>query len=61
MERRVADRVGDVPDADVNVLKRQLRMGAGHITWPKLTATGTVAGVVDRSQAHISRRKSVDP
>ncbi len=50
LERRVADRVGDISDADVNVLSRQLRMGAGHITWPKLDASRTVADVITRAE-----------
>jgi aminoglycoside phosphotransferase family enzyme/predicted kinase len=49
MARRVAQRVGDVSDADVEVLARQVKTGAGQVNWPSVNAAGSVADVVKKA------------
>jgi len=38
LERRIASRTADASDADVEVLHRQLKRGAGHLTWTEIDA-----------------------
>ncbi len=53
LERRLTARRGDVSDADVAVLHKQLTYDIGHVAWHHIDASGDAASVTDSAVAHL--------
>jgi hypothetical protein len=54
LERRLSSRQGDVSDADVAVLHRQLTYDLGHITWHRVDAGGDPAATTAAVMRHLT-------
>jgi aminoglycoside phosphotransferase family enzyme/predicted kinase len=54
LEQRLTSRRGDVSDADVTVLHKQLTYDLGHITWHHIDAGGDLATTVAAAMHHLS-------
>jgi aminoglycoside phosphotransferase family enzyme/predicted kinase len=54
LAERIAHRTGDVSDATVEVLERQLARGAGDIEWARVDASGTEPEVQRRAEELLS-------
>ena len=51
MERRLAERVADVSDATVEVLRRQQTYDLGHVEWTRIDSGGTREGTLAKTLA----------
>ena len=54
LERRIAARTADASDADVEVLHKQLKRGAGPVIWTEIDAGGALDQVVALVEATLS-------
>jgi len=54
LEQRLSSRRGDVSDADVAVLHKQLTYDLGVMTWRRVDASGDIAAVASAAQRHLA-------
>ncbi|MBI1212996.1 MAG: AAA family ATPase [Alphaproteobacteria bacterium] len=54
LEQRLSSRRGDVSDADISVLHKQLKYDIGHMTWHHVDASGDVAAIAGTVMRHLA-------